>query len=378
MTDISVGIFGNDKFDGGAYQIASTFYYGLYRGFKKIIPNTYYINDDINTFVRPDISISFGLLYYPIWHNLLKGGTYHFSWPIDNIFRQTDVFKEFEDHKNFFVIGGTPVDYQPLKFYYPNLFYHYIPIGTDPELWSPDNSEKCYDLVLMSSVKDYELEIEIIKSQASESMFNLYLEILDYFVNNPEANFWDIYNIFANICDLDIKNVELYSFFICNLIYVATYKRRINFVKQLKDYNLKIWGSPLWEKYIEGKVQYMGKADLFDAIDITRKSKIVFNMQTMQGQLGLPERVINSMSAGAFIISDYNNEIVKHFGDNVGYYENASLEDLKSKIDYYLINDEERNYKAALAQEITTTQHSWEARARYIMKTFFNKTYDNN
>ncbi len=108
---------------------------------------------------------------------------------------------------------------------------------------------------------------------------------------NPNKSFWDIYNYFAPIFNFDMFDLKAYYQMFNDLCYTVTTPERVNLINNLKDFNVKIWGSPVWEKYISGNVKYMGTAELQDSLKIIPNSKSYLHLQPMQILNGLHERV---------------------------------------------------------------------------------------
>jgi spore maturation protein CgeB len=133
---------------------------------------------------------------------------------------------------------------------------------------------------------------------------------------------------------------------------------------------LKIWGDPLWEKYIEGKVQYMGVANLQDAAEIVRKSKIVLHQQPINTLMGSHERVLNAMASNAFVIADHSPQMKLNFDDNIGFYDYSDLSTLPDVVNHYLKSSNETTEKAKKASEIVAENHKWANRVRLLMKLF--------
>jgi len=137
-----------------------------------------------------------------------------------------------------------------------------------------------------------------------------------------------------------------------------------------KNYNIKIWGSELWQKYVQGNVQYMGRTNLDEAVKITQSSKIVLHLQPLQILNGLHERVLNAAASGAYVISDNNLEIRKAFSENISYFNNHTFENLEESINYYLENNEERAEKTVTARETVLLNHKWENRIETLLELF--------
>ena len=192
------------------------------------------------------------------------------------------------------------------------------------------------------------------------------MTIYEYALQNPDKSFWDIYNYFALIFNFDMLDLNAYYQMYNSLCYTVTYTRRVHLINKLKDFNVKVWGSPVWEKYISGNVQYMGAADIKDSLKIVPKSKIVLHLQPMQILDGLHERILNATSANSFMLTDNNDVIKQSFGDTLGYYNGYTFDNLPEIVNYYLNNNAIREEKSNQSRKITLQNHTWRNRVTEI------------
>lgn len=79
-----------------------------------------------------------------------------------------------------------------------------------------------------------------------------------------------------------------------------------------------------------------------DMPKVFKCSKINLNMTARTIKSGIPQRIFDIMSAGGFVISNYQPEIPEYFIPDKDIVLYDSLSDLKDKIQYYLNNENER------------------------------------
>lgn len=94
-------------------------------------------------------------------------------------------------------------------------------------------------------------------------------------------------------------------------------------------------------------VNYRGIADSKTMIHkIYNLSKINLNITSKTIQTGLPLRIFEIMSAGGFVISNYQSEIPEYFipDEDIVLYD--SIHDLLEKIEYYLTHEDKRKHIA--------------------------------
>jgi hypothetical protein len=363
MKELSIGVYGSDSYQGGVYNMLASFGVGFYNALKKTDITVKYMKDYFESGEMPNLTVAFNVSGVESWHNTLDKGVPHMMWSVDSPFWHMPTIQKFYNYKHFIFTGVSPVDKEPAEFFFPGLEYLYIPHASDPEQWYPDETEKEYDLVFMSSLRDFKEDIDELKTSLPPSMFDMFMDMYYYAMRNPESSFWEIYSLYSDLYGYNLHELSLFYVFFMKICYAVTYQRRIDMVKKLNNYNLKIWGSPLWKEHIEGKVEYMGTADFFDANDIVRKSKIVLHIQPMQILYGLHERVLNAMNSEAYVISDNNAQMEVTFPDMISYFNSYSFENLEESIEYCLKNEEVRQAKAETARQAILAQHTWDARA---------------
>lgn len=115
---------------------------------------------------------------------------------------------------------------------------------------------------------------------------------------------------------------------------------------------------------------YLGTADYFTQMPrVFKASKINLNITLKILQSGIPLRALDVLSAGGFLLSNYQPEIAEHFIDGKEVVMYTDLQDAVAKTDYYLKHDdlrkkiteagqakvyEEFNYTKQLTQLFTT------------------------
>lgn len=366
--NLVIGVHGDLSLEGGRYNVLSSFTAGLLKGFQKLGAKAYTLSECLNKKTMPNLTIGFNVTGYDSWQSLMDNNIVNIMWTVDSIFAQNyEVMRQFSKNPNFILFTVTPCDTQPLIEYFPELKHAYIPHATDLDLWKRQDVEKEYDIVLLSSIEDYEAKLEEIKSTTPEALFNLMMEIYNISMENPTISFWDIYQAYKaqNVLNLD---AEQYVYLFRNLAYIIMHAKKVQTVQQLSDFNVKIFGGGPWEKYISGNIQKMGPCNLKESIDIMNKSKIVLHPHALPLSLGLHERVLNASAVETFVLSSEAITIHSEFQDTMAFFNSNTFEDLPEKLDYFLQNDEERIFKAKAARKIVEERHTWDKRAESIIQ----------
>lgn len=366
LIEPKIGIYGTEKLEGGVYNVLSSFSTGLHDAFKAKFYDVEYMYKYYENKILPDFTIAFNGTSSSYWDMYLKKEIPHIMWSVDSIFMHIDSTKIAMNFPNFIFACVSTSDIPAINHFMPNLPFLYLPHGVDQNLWVPDDSEKEHDIVFLSSLKDFEEEINNFKQNWNKKRFNQFMQIYEYAMQNPDKSFWEIYNYFAPIFNFNMSDLKTYYELFNALCYTVTYSKRVNLINNLKDFNVKVWGSPVWQKYISGNVQYMGTADIKESVNIIPKSKIVLHLQPMQILNGLHERILNASSANSFVLSDYNDTVKQSFGDSLGYYNSSNFENITETVSYFLNNEKERQEKTHQARQITLQNHTWRNRVTEV------------
>lgn len=131
-----------------------------------------------------------------------------------------------------------------------------------------------------------------------------------------------------------------------------------NLSKDFKDLNICVYGKytdikcPIsYFKYLNKDIRRVFKNSYVEAKEVNNlysRAKICINLHHEQSKDGCNPRFYEILASQSFQIVDYNEYIVKNYGDKVENFK--TYDELKSKIEFYLQNEEERkksirNYK---------------------------------
>lgn len=367
-------VHGSDEYEGGQYDILSSFCVGLSKAFNNIGYNSGSFKKLLAQNINPNVYLSFNVTGFPFWESTLQSGQPQIMWNVDSVFHLNyETIKEHsEKYNNFLVFNVTKSDDQAIKKYLPKLQQAYLPHAAEPEIWQANNPKKEHDIILTSHLSDYKATIAGVKQKYNLQYYKIFMELYEILMNNSTNTFWEVYQYYANRTGIDQNDADLYRYLFLELCYVVTNAKRVNLVNSLKDFKVKVWGPEIWEKYIEDGVQYMGTSNLFDTIQNTQKTKIALHLQPLQVFQGLHERVLNASLAGAMIVSDEAPFLMSGFGDNLIYYNNTTFDNIGTKVEYYLKNDDARIEKVENTNKLILENHTWENRAKIIADLMSN------
>lgn len=248
--------------------------------------------------------------------------------------------------------------YEKYSAYFPNNV-HYLALGGDIEFYDAvritDHDHKKYDCDL-SFIGSFHSELckqyDEVKDKLPEYMqgyidglINSQLNIYGYYLieDSINDNFAESFRQYAEFTILpdyiaDTRGIvaDHYIGFKCNQ------QDRIRTLQSLSNhYKIDLYTNE--DTSMMPAINNRGIADSSTMMPkIFKCSKINLNITAKTIKTGIPQRVFDIMSAGGFVISNYQPEISEYFipDEDIVMYEN--VEDLIQKIEYYLNNDEER------------------------------------
>lgn len=359
---------------GGVYNILPSFFTGLKKGLTKNNWDVCWI-DNIGQSAR--LSLAFNIAANEYWKPILRTGCSHIMWTVDSCFyKNFSLINEYVDYSNFHIVNVAKTDIEPMSFFFPNFEnHHYIPHGVDTDIWKYDNQDKDLDIVYLASIQEPSQIIKEVKQRLPENLFEIFMEMLETIKAEPYQNIWGLYKSIFGDNYLDNEDKEqhkfLFHYFFTNITYLVSYGKRIELVKSLEDIGVKVWGSPEWQKYMSGKNEYMGIANIEDAVKILPRSKVSLHLQPLQILDGLHERVLNSTMSESAVLCDKAPEMFNTFGDNFTYYDAKYFTDIKQKALSLLEDEDMRNQKVKQAKSMVLKDHTWEARAKAIRESLF-------
>lgn len=185
-------------------------------------------------------------------------------------------------------------------------------------------------------------------------------EILDYIkLVSPD---FQIFN------RLDIDDVQMFE--IMFLVRKIANIERIAILNILsEEYDVTLYTTSMSEKDKLGKTKVRppvlpGK----DATVVYAGSKINLNISLKGIEGGTPQRIIDVLGAGGFMLTNYCGETADLFQEDKELVMFRTPEELVEKIDYYLSHDEERKKIAKAGQEKVLRSFTYEKKFRQLME----------
>lgn len=148
---------------------------------------------------------------------------------------------------------------------------------------------------------------------------------------------------------------------------IANIERTILLRTLAEEYDVTLYTTNVTDKSILGNVKIMPPVAAGEkAGTVYSGSKINLNMALKGIEGGTPQRVMEIMASGGFVMSGYCPETAELFEEDREIVMFKTPEELFEKVDYYLGHDKERREIAARGQEKVLTQYTLEKKFRQL------------
>jgi spore maturation protein CgeB len=158
-----------------------------------------------------------------------------------------------------------------------------------------------------------------------------------------------------------------YKKYECDICFIGTaLPNRIEIIKNLRDYNLAVWGRG-WQRQKGwlGK-HYRGEASGEKMVKVYNASKIALNIHAPQTIDGLNLRTFEICASSAFQLTDMRQSLPDLFriGQEIAVY--SDFAQLKESVDYFLAHKEKREAVAMGGYQRAHQEHTYLERLKEI------------
>lgn len=140
----------------------------------------------------------------------------------------------------------------------------------------------------------------------------------------------------------------------------SSFDLRQGVVETVKPCGITIFGEPYWKKIV-GEGGYGGRVDYYsDGIArVYASARVNLNISKYQLKTTVNQRVFDCPLCDGFLITDLREEIEEHFKIDKSVVVYRDVEDLKSKIEFYLGNSRKAQEITDRAKETIVERHSY-------------------
>jgi spore maturation protein CgeB len=163
-----------------------------------------------------------------------------------------------------------------------------------------------------------------------------------------------------------------------DVVFVGSYyPNRWKLLQQLAHLNIGIWG-PGWDRVINDRNRNIVKnihLNHTEWIKIYNASKIVIIIHYQDGHTPCHQaspKIFESLACKCFVLVDDQKDVFRMFRSGQHLVAFHNIEDLKDKIQYFLIHEEERKSIAENGYKEVTQKHTYQHRIREILEHIEN------
>ena len=150
---------------------------------------------------------------------------------------------------------------------------------------------------------------------------------------------------------------------------IAAAEKRANYIANLGNLGVKVWGDDGWLSAEQYGVKYMGSAGhTYEINKIYNVSSINVDINRLYQMDIIPMRIFDIMACGGFVLAEYSKELSNIFeiGKEVETY--STLDELVSKASYYLDHESEALKIAKQGRDAVQKNHTISGRVKHMLK----------
>jgi spore maturation protein CgeB len=150
---------------------------------------------------------------------------------------------------------------------------------------------------------------------------------------------------------------------------IAAADKRIQYVANLGQVGIQVWGDPAWKSTEPYGANYRGAAGHRDELTkVYSGSAIQLDIGRLYQQDMITMRVFDAMACGAFVLAEYSDALADAFEIGVELDAYRTLQELLEKTEYWLENADERATVAARGLAAVRERHSIRGRIEHMLE----------
>lgn len=310
-----------------------------------------------------------GTDYQGMMHRLIKkSGSYLINWyhdyPFYNVEFHGRILEPFSNRIDFIS------EYSYVDLLKKSGFNSYfLPLATDPTYFKNDTKISYERDLAFVGNSTLHLMDKIISKDISDSIENcghLFLELQKRYFEDSTFSIRD---------DLESRRKEWIKKisttaeqFIFAFEWMIGYQYRRDIIVDISNTYMKdftVFGDQYWDEYVK-ESPISPKASYYENLShYYQSSKINLNINRVQIHTSFTQRHFDTKACGAFLLTEkraMNSKFFKTEGQDQEIVEFTSLKDCKDKINYYLINEEERKTIALNGITRILNEHTYDNR----------------
>ncbi len=263
---------------------------------------------------------------------------------------------------------------------FPHVFY--LPLGTNPKLFSPNNQGKkswASEVSFVGNSMLYKVEKKLAKSVLPD-------QILENFTQTAQSfNLCQERSVVEFLQNHAPKEYQLYQTIDTNenklgyetaLTWEATRIYRSSCVEKILEFSPLIVGDDGWHTLFKDKRHQFRFHTALSYYDELPKfyplSNINFNCTSKQMKGAVNQRIFDAPACNAFVLTDWREQMDNLLEPHKEIIFYTELDEIPELIRYYLAHPKEREAITAKARKRILSEHTWAHRIQSILKNMRN------
>lgn len=253
----------------------------------------------------------------------------------------------------------------------------YLPLATDPELFSPDKKNSRFaPLAFVGSAMGRKFLSSIAQKFLWHAEFeDIARKTAKLLLENPSSR---IDQLVRSVCDssgfrMPFSDERNFTWLCSYCLHTASMIRRQNIIRDLLPTGIETFGDEHgWKELCGESLKTHSDLDYrYELANVYAGIDVNVNITSCQMPSAVNQRVFDIPACGGFVINDSQDDLHCLFEDNeiVTY---SSIDELKEKAAYYLKNEKERDVISQLAHKRILAQHTYSHRLSEIVKRLFS------
>lgn len=150
---------------------------------------------------------------------------------------------------------------------------------------------------------------------------------------------------------------------------IAAADKRIQYIANLGQVGIHVWGDPAWEAVVPYGANYRGSAGHRDELTkIYSGSAIQIDVGRLYQQDMITMRVFDAMACGAFVLAEYSDALAEQFAIGTELDAYRTLEELLTKVEHWMEHPQERAEVAKAGLAAVRERHSIRGRVAHMLR----------
>ena len=156
---------------------------------------------------------------------------------------------------------------------------------------------------------------------------------------------------------------------------VCAAEKRLNYVAELAEFGIQVWGDEGWKAVEEHGVSWRGSAlHRTDLPRIYSASTINLDIDRIYQSDIVSMRIFDILACGGFVLAEHSTALEGLFEIGVEVESYRTFEELREKVAHYLAHEREAREIAHRGRAAVLARHTIDARVRYMLSRFDGNT----